>query len=121
VTAANDRLVDGIALITAAASHDLEQLAGEIRRALVLSAGLPEPAAESDAGDGGDDRSAVQLLRDLAARSPDMLADATGRLIQEAALRLAAVAYLGATLNGEGRPSLEHIALILAAAAEDGG
>jgi len=119
MTEANDRLVEGIALITAAASRDLAQLTAEIRRALTLSAGLPEPS--SDADDGGPDaeRSAAQLLRDLAASNPDGLAEATGKIIEEAGMRIAAVAYLAAALNGEGRPSLEHIALILAAEADE--
>ena len=116
---ANDRLVEGIALITAAASHDLRHLAGEIRRAIILAAGLPEPPSDSNDGGAGDDRSAAQVLRELAASNPDALAEATGKIIEEAGMRLAAVAYLAATLNGEGRPSLENIALILAAEAQD--
>jgi hypothetical protein len=116
---ANDRLVEGIALITAAASHDLGQLAAEIRRSIVLAAGLPEPSSDADGGGTGDDRSAAQLLRDLATSNPDALATAAGKIIEEAGMRIAAVAYLAATLNSEGRPSLEHIALLLAAAQED--
>jgi hypothetical protein len=119
MSAANDRLVEGIALITAAASHDLAQLAAEIRRAIVLAAGLPEPASDWDGGGPGDDESSEQLLRDLAATNPDALAEATSKIIEEAGMRIAAVAYLAAALNGKGRPSLEHIALILAAEAED--
>jgi hypothetical protein len=119
MTEAHDRLVEGIALITAAASHDLAQMAAEIRRAIILAAGLPEPTSDADGSGAGDDQSAAQLLRDLAASNPDALAAATGKILEEAGMRIAAVAYLGAALNGEGRPSLEHIALILAAAAED--
>src|SRR5690348_15829544 len=119
MTEANDRLVEGIALITAAASHDLTHLAGEIRRAIILAAGLPEPSGDTAGGGTGDHRSAAQVLRELASSNPDALAEATGRIIEEAGMRIAALAYLAATLNGEGRPSLEHIALILAAEAED--
>ncbi|ADP80501.1 hypothetical protein I6A60_13205 [Frankia sp. AgB1.9] len=119
MSAANDRLVEGIALITAAASHDLAQLAAEIRRAIVLAAGLPEPYGDSDDGGSGDDQSAAELLRELAASNPDALAEATSKIIEEAGMRIAAVAYLAAALNGQGRPSLEHIALILAAEAQD--
>ncbi|WP_007516768.1 hypothetical protein [Pseudofrankia saprophytica] len=119
MTEANDRLVEGIALITAAASHDLTQMSAEIRRAIILAAGLPEPSSDVDNGGPDDGQSALRLLRDLAASNPDALAEATGKIIEESAIRIAAVAYLAATLNGEGRPSLENIALILAAQAED--
>ncbi|WP_045877037.1 hypothetical protein [Pseudofrankia sp. DC12] len=119
MTEAHDRLVEGIAVITAAASHDLAQLTAEIRRAIGLSAGLPEESTDADGGESDDGRSARQLLHDLAESNPGALAEATGKIIEEAAMRIAAVAYLAATLNGEGRPSLEHIALILAAEAED--
>jgi hypothetical protein len=119
MSAANDRLVEGIALITAAASHDLAQLAAEIRRAIVLAAGLPEPYGDSDDDGAGDEQSAAELLRELAVSNPDALAEATSKIIEEAGMRIAAVAYLAAALNGQGRPSLEHIALILAAEAQD--